>query len=189
MRRSVVVSAFTTQLSETAIQGGVRSVPVPPNASYVVVAGPAGNTPTTLDTILYSPLGGPIPAGAGSAGIAFSPDGGTLYVANSADGTLPAIAVTPTRTIPQYTFATLATVQLGGSPQQVTASPDGAYVYVTVDNGTQPSSLEVLATGPNGPTQLTGVTVGLRPRGMAVLPTALQVCVANSGSVTSKFTQ
>ena len=182
VRRSVVVSAFTTQLSETAIQGGVRSVAVPPNASYVMVAGPAGHSLTALDTILYAPIGGTIPTGAGPAGMAFSPDGRTLYVANSGDGTLSAIAVTPTGTIPQYTFAPLATVHVGGSPQQVAVSPDGAYVYVTVDNGTQPGSLEVLAAGANGPTRLAGVPVDLHPRGVAVLPGGLQVYVSNSGS-------
>ena len=182
LRRSIVVSAFTTQLSQTAFAGGIRSMAVPPSASYVVVAGPSGSSITALDTILYSPLGGPISTGAGPAGMAFSPDGATLYVANSADGTLSAIAITSTATIPQYTFATIATVKLGGSPQEVAVSPDGKYVYVTIDNGSAPGSLAVLSSGSDGPTMLVGVAVGLRPRGVAVMPSGAQVYVANSGS-------
>lgn len=56
-------------------------------------------------------------------GIAASPDGKRIYVANSGQATLSVIDAT--------TNSLIATVNLGGYPWGIATSPDGKYVYIT----------------------------------------------------------
>ena len=88
-------------------------------------------------------------------GIAVSPDGGTVYVANSGDSTISVID-NATRTV-------IDTVTVGSSPFDVAVSPDGAAVYVTNSGDHTVSVIEtathtVIATVPVGDTPV-GVEV------------------------------
>ena len=80
-------------------------------------------------------------------------------------------------------FTPQATVTVGGSPQQLALSPDGTYLYVTVDNGTSPGQLYVLSAG-HTPKVISKLKIGHAPRGVAVLPSGDQIFAANSADGT-----
>ena len=181
VERSIVVSAFTPQVQAWPT-GSARYLAAPPNASYVLVSD-GDSRVTALDTMVYQPVSDNLPVGAKPAGMVFSADGTMLYVANSGAGTVSAISVEPVRGSARFSFTATATVQLGGSPRQVTLSPDGAYLYVTVDNGTAPGRLYVLSAG-RSPAVHDALTVGRGPRGVTALPSGARVYVANSADGT-----
>jgi DNA-binding beta-propeller fold protein YncE len=180
VERSIVISAFTPQARSWPVHA--RFLAAPPNASFVLASDGNGAV-VAVDTMVYQPVSANIQVGATPAGMVFSADGSTLYVANSGDGTISGIAVAATGTVPQYSFTTQSTTTVGGAPQDVVLSPDGAYLYVTVDGGTAPGRLVVLSAGPI-PSVVGAVPVGVAPRGVAVMPSGAQVFVANSGSST-----
>lgn len=180
VERSVVISAFSPQLSCWPVNA--KHLAAPPNASFVLASDGQGAV-KALDTMVYKPVSGAIPVGAAPAGMAFSSDGGMLYVANSGDGTVSAIAVAATGSVPQYSFTECSSTPVGGAPQQLALSPDGAYLYVTVDAGAATGSFVVLSTGRN-PQVLCTLPVDVAPRGLAVMHSGARIFLANSGSST-----
>jgi YVTN family beta-propeller protein len=113
-----------------------------------------------------------IRVGAGPAGVAVTPDGSKVYVANE-DGTVSVIdtasnAVTDTITLP-----------VGSEPFGVAVTPDGSKVYVANFNS---KSVSVITT--TGNTVTATVTVGKNPYGVVVTPDGSTVYVSNSGTVT-----
>lgn len=181
--RSLIVSAFQIAPQAQTLTVPGSFVASPPNAAYVAVSNGGNNQVSILSTATYQTLVPPIAVGASPAGMAFSADGSLLFVANSGDGTVSVIAVTATGTSSPYSFAVKQTVNVGGSPQQLVASPDGKYLYVTIDNGAaQAGSLCVLQNAAGTFSLLTTLNVGTAPRGVAVLPSGAQVFVAGSGN-------
>lgn len=71
-------------------------------------------------------------AGTDPEQVAVSADGTRLYVANEDAGTASVLDV--------ETGEILATVEVGGEPEGVRASPDGRFVYVTADLTTRSRS-------------------------------------------------
>lgn len=180
VKRSVVISAFAPQLSSWPVNA--KHLAAPPNASFVLASDGQG-TVTALDTMVYKPVSGAIPVGTAPAGMAFSSDGSMLYVANSGDGTVSAIAVAATGSVPQYRFTECSTTPVGGAPQQLALSPDGAYLYVTIDAGATAGSFAVLSTGRN-PQVVSTLPVDVAPQGLAVMHSGARIFLANSGSST-----
>ncbi|WP_141585209.1 YncE family protein [Actinomadura sp. WMMA1423] len=181
VEQSVVISAFTPQVRDWST-GAARYLAAAPNAGYVLV-GDGVSKVRALDTFVYRPVSDDVPVGRQPAGMVFSADGTVLYVANAGDGTVSVLSVAPKAGAYGYTFTPTATVRVGGSPQQVALSPDGAYLYVTVDKGTKAGELAVLSTG-REPAIVTTLPVGHAPRGVAVLPSGAQVFVADSADKT-----
>ncbi len=177
--RSVIVPGFT--VTQSTVSNGLAGagVAAPDNAPFIAMAVPGMNQLAILSTATFQTLYS-VSVGSQPTGLAFSPDGSTLYVANKGDGTVSVVSVTNTNSIDGYTFQVAQTVQVGGAPQQVAVGADGS-AWVSVDAGSQAGSLVKISNGASSPTT-TSVTVGTGPRGVAVTPSNGMVFVANSGS-------
>jgi YVTN family beta-propeller protein len=99
-----------------------------------------------------------IPVGTVPLGVAVSPDGSTVYVANELDGV--SVIDTATNTV-------TATVPAGFTPFRLAVTPDGSKVYVT-DAGAGANTVSVIDTATN--TMTATIPVGPRPEGVAVTP-------------------
>jgi YVTN family beta-propeller protein len=106
-----------------------------------------------------------VPVGNVPSGVAITPDGTHVYVANSNPGTLgtPGTPGTPgtVSVIAAASNTVVATVGVGANPSGVAVTPDGTHVYVT-----NPSS--VIATATN--TVVATVTVGIVPIAVGIMP-------------------
>ena len=153
------------------------AAPLEPKA-YVSNGGPG-----TVSGIMFFPPSPPSvvsTTGVGHfpQGVAVSPDGTRVYVANmgatSGSGTLSVInaAVTP----PSVT----ATVRVGGFPSAVAVAPGGTKVYVT---NSFSNTVSVINAQSSPPAVKTTVAVGKGPTGVAVSPDGKRV-IANSSANT-----
>lgn len=180
VRRSLVVSAFRPTFATASLDAAASAVAIAPNAAYVVVADAAGSV-TPLDTIVYKPLTDPLPTGAGPVAIDFSPDGRELFVANSGAGTVSVFDVTPTDEWPSFAFTLRQTVDVGGAPRGVALSPDGAWLYVTIDNCSARGALSYARRAADGTIgSPSSIALGRAPRGIAVAASGAQLYAANS---------
>jgi YVTN family beta-propeller protein len=109
-------------------------------------------------------------------GVAASPDGKYVYVANSGSGTVSVLN--------QVTLATVATVPVGVGPNGIDVSPDSAFVYVA--NSTD-NTVSVIAAASN--TVVATIPVGSYPLGLAVSPDGTRVYAANMYSNTVSLIQ
>ncbi|MBA4371726.1 MAG: hypothetical protein C0402_02560 [Thermodesulfovibrio sp.] len=114
---------------------------------------------------------GKINVGRAPTGIAASPDGKRLYVANAVDNTVSVIDRT--------THAVTATIGVGSNPRGLDVTPDSLYVYVA---NTSSNTVTIIRTTDN--TVFDPVTVGSAPYGVAVSPDGQQVFVTNYSSNT-----
>jgi len=180
LRRNIVLSAFDVQPTTMNTSFGASYVLAAPNAGFVAATNTAQNQIAILDTLGYQTMGSTVATGKAPLGMAFSSDGSTIFVANSGDGTVSIVNVTATGAMPPYSIASGGTLTAGGSPQQVALSPDGMYLYVSVDNGTETAG-SLVVFKKNGTTfkQFTSITIGKSPRGVAVAPSGAQIFVAN----------
>jgi YVTN family beta-propeller protein len=133
------------------------------------------NTLWVIDTATGAVIGSQIPVGPNPYGVAVTPDGSTVYVANSGTNTVSVIA-TATNTVVG------SPITLGGNPIGVAVTPDGSKVYVA-NQGNQGGTVSVIATATN---TIMGspIPVGGGPQGVAVTPDGSKVYVANFGSNT-----
>jgi YVTN family beta-propeller protein len=107
---------------------------------------------------------GPYPAG-----LAVSPDGRRLYVANELADSMSIIDLASRLVV--------ATVGTGPQPNAVSVSADGTRAYVTNWGGTTVSVVDAL-TG----AKLKEIQVGLHPNGLALNPRSQELYVANGDS-------
>lgn len=114
-----------------------------------------------------------VAVGDGPEGVCVSPDGNTLYVANSSDDTVSVISV--------QTRAIIATVSVGSSPNGIAITPNGTEVYVANFDS---DNVSVISTVSNTVTHT--ITVGNGANGVAVTPSGTKVYVSNffGGTVT-----
>lgn len=187
VQKSLLVSAFSPATPQvTPVSGGATFVAIAPTTGFVVVSSPSSNDIHALDTLVYQPAGS-VTIGNQPGGMCFSPDGSLLYVVATGDSAVkvvkPSLGTTPPLT---YSMSVVGTASVVGAPQQVATSPNGKFVYVTVDNGGTAGSLYVFQAGSNGSLTPVGqpLHVGLDPRGVAVSGSGAHVYVANSGDAT-----
>ena len=109
-------------------------------------------------------------------GVAVTPDGSTVYVTNSNDGTVSVINTTNNTAYPNINIGNY----LGGYPWGVAVTPDGTKIYVTnYDSNTA----SIINTSTNS---IIATIYGLNsPYGVAVTPDRSTVYVTNSGSNTA----
>jgi DNA-binding beta-propeller fold protein YncE len=117
-------------------------------------------------------------AGLGPTGVAFSPDGQMVVVANRNDGTLTVFKVEASQ------LAYAQTVVVGGvdcQPASIAFTPDGATLLLTRDGDHFVSVFEVR----NGSILAAGrdISAGLKPYGLAVSPNGEFAVTANVGRV------
>jgi YVTN family beta-propeller protein len=110
-----------------------------------------------------------IPVGKDPTGVAVSPDGSKVYVANQIDGTVSVIATASN--------SVTATVTVGSSPQGVVVTPDGSKAYVANFGS---NNVSVITTASN--TVAGAIPVGTSPYGVATTPDGSKVYVANEFS-------
>ena len=112
-----------------------------------------------------------IAVGNGPKGVAVSPDGTRVYVANSLGDSVSVISTTVT---PQ---SVTTTISVGDGPAGVAVHPDGSKVYVANSSGDTVSVIDTTTDGVVD-TILFPATVG--PHGVAVLPDGSKVYVSQA---------
>ncbi|HEX8308771.1 MAG TPA: YncE family protein [Allosphingosinicella sp.] len=176
--RSLVVSPFVVTAQQVPTAGGTAFAAAPASAPFIAMTSGAGVA--LLSTATYKTLS-TVSAGSSPQGIAFSADGATMFVANSGDGTVGVYSVATSQTAPGFTVTATGTVRVGGAPQSVAAAGDGT-VYVSIDKGgTAAGSVAILARSGGSYSVSQTVTVGIAPRGLALLPNGAALFVANQG--------
>ncbi len=106
-------------------------------------------------------------------GVAVSPDGSRVYVANLGSNMVSVIDATKT---PPAVIANVTVI--GSSPFGVAVSQDGSRVYVTNRDSNNVSVIDATKTPP---VVIAAVAVGGSPLGVAVSPDGSRVYVANGG--------
>jgi YVTN family beta-propeller protein len=130
---------------------------------------------SVIDTATNTVVGAPIPVGNLPFGVAVTPDGNKVYVANEVDNTVSVID-TATDTVVGLP------IRVGNrySPLGIAVTPDGSKVYVA-NNGS--NTVLVIATATDTVVGLP-IMVGSEPYGIAVTPDGSKVYVANNRSNT-----
>ncbi|HEY6347720.1 MAG TPA: YncE family protein [Bryobacteraceae bacterium] len=121
---------------------------------------------TSNNTVIATVMVGTQPQG-----IAVTPDGASVYVANCG-GDVWVIDTASNKVATKF----LA----GACPTGVAITPDGTRAYVTLDNA---NSVAVIDTSSN--TVITKIPVGIAPGGIAITPDGTRVYVANVGTGSS----
>src|SRR5215472_14476590 len=130
------------------------------------------NNVTVIDTTTNKVVT-TIDVGLAPAGVAVTPDGRKVYVANRAVSGTVSVIDAATNTVS-------ATIAVGSNPVGVAIKPDGSKVYV--GNKGRHSTLSVIDTATNAVSGT--ITVGRHPVGVAVTPDGSKVYVANKGNGT-----
>lgn len=123
-------------------------------------------TLTVVDTATRSVLT-TVTVGANPSGVAVSPDGNRVYVANSGAGTLSVVSTA--------TNAVTSTITVGANPVGVAASPDGQRVYVANGGSASVSVIDAAAL-----TVTSTIRVGGHTTGIAVSDDSTRVLVSNA---------
>ena len=110
-----------------------------------------------------------INVGSGPEGVAVSPDGSSVWVANLDSDTVSRINTTTNAVTP---------ITVGSTPFGVVVSPDGSSVWVTNYGSGTVSRINTTTNA------VTPITVGTNPYGVVVSPDGSSVWVANLGSDT-----
>lgn len=189
LRKRIVISAFKINANEIGIDNPPGFVVSSPNAGFIAATIPSKDQLIILDSLGYNKMekiADPIGIGTGKEplGLAFSPDGSRIFVANSGDGTVSVIQVSPTGSVPSFSLTPAGSIKVGGIPQQLAVSPNGKYIYVTVEDIAKDSSeglLVILEDNGNGEFSKSSLTIGPNPRGVAVSPSGAQIFAASSG--------
>jgi YVTN family beta-propeller protein len=113
-----------------------------------------------------------VPVGENAVGVAVTPDGKHVYVANVSTTRHVAVIDTATNTV-------VATILAGNNPFGVAITPDGTRAYVTNEVS---NTVSVIDTASN--TVVATVPVGGFPRGVAITPNRRRAYVTNVNSST-----
>lgn len=168
MARRGLIIALMAALALAGI-GRANAAPL----AYITTSTTTGGAVVVIDAGAASPTAGAIVSvGSFPEGVAVSPDGSRVYVANLNSSTVSVIDATTT----QPTVTATLTV---ATPFGVAVSPDGSRLYVTSRDS---NSVSVINTATD--MFIATVGVGASPHGVAVSPDGSRVYVANSVSNT-----
>lgn len=149
---------------------GPMMIAVDHSTHTVFVTDNSGNTLTVMQPRTNPPpyfVVSTVNVGSQPIGVAVNSANHNVLVANSGDGTVSVLN--------GYTYSTIATIKVGGSPQGIDIISGVAYV------ANMPNTVDIINLATNTPTS---VTVGNGPFGVAVDPTDSTVLVTNSLSNT-----
>ncbi len=133
--------------------------------SLLAVANPDTNSVTLFDTRTAAPTRlAEIPVGEEPNGVAVSPDGSRVYVANTVSGTVSVLGV---NRIANIYDTILATISVGTEPYALALTPRGRKLYVA---NARANSVSVIDTATNTVVK-TIADVGFEPRGIAITNT------------------
>lgn len=152
----------------TRFAGATKSGPLALNAddTLLAVVNPDVNTVTLFDVGADRNLPlGEFPVGVEPNGVAVTPDGKFVYVANTVDGTVSVLAVDVTQ---QPVAQVVATLDVGTEPYGVAITPNGQKVYVTNARSNSISVIDVATNTVVKEITNVGPSVGAEPRGMAI---------------------
>ncbi len=144
--------------------GPMNSQPLALSAddSLLAVVNPDNNTVSLFDVRAGQNVKlAEVPVGAEPNGVAVSPDGRRVYVANTVSGTVTVLGVDRTAGI--YNTQ-LATIRVGTEPYGVALTPTGTKLYVA---NARSNSVSVIDTGTNQVIR-TIADMGIEPRGIAI---------------------
>ena len=170
-----VINTSTNTAVATIPTNGAGAVAVTPDGTRAYVV--SGGGVSVIDTATNTVVGSPIPIGTETfglfIGIAITPNGSSVYVANSAGGTVSVIA-TASNTV-------VDTISVGTSPSGIAITPDGTHAYVVDSNLGTPSgttgNVFVIDIATN--TVVDTIPVGVLPIGIAITPDGTHAYVAN----------
>ena len=137
-------------------------------APFAYITNNASNNVSVIDTATNT-VTATVNVGTTPYGVAVSPNGQNVYVANTDDFYNGTVSVIDTAT-----NKVTATVKIGITPIGIAVSPNGQYVYVTF-NGDFPGAVDVINTTTN--TVIGAIGVGQFPVGVAVNPDGSNVYV------------
>jgi YVTN family beta-propeller protein len=181
---SVIATATNTVVATILGLPSPAALAITPDGAHVYVTsqcGSANSVVSVIDTATNTVVGAPIAVGNGSCfvdpfGVAITPDGAHVYVANYSDNTVSVIA-TATNTV----FG--GPIPVGNGPWGVAITPDGAHVYVTNQND---NNVSVIDTATNTVVGMP-IPVGGGPFGITASPDGAHVYVANGDGTVSRI--
>jgi YVTN family beta-propeller protein len=158
----------TTHAAATRFSGPTKSGPLALSADDTLLA--VANTDNNSVTLFNVAADAnqkliEIPVGKEPNGVAVSPSGSKVYVANTLDGTVSILDVNPAANPPA---SVVATVNVGTEPYGIAITPNGAKVYVT---NSRSNSVSIIDGDKNTVIKtVTGIgpAVGAEPRGIAI---------------------
>jgi YVTN family beta-propeller protein len=169
-------------------------------AACLVGAAPAAASPfvyvssfTTRGAFMFDAAGGPlsglgpitVSAGNGAAGVAVTPDGTSVYIADAVDNTVSQYDAAANGVI---TPKSPATVKAGQFPLEIAVNPDGKAAYAVNANDNTVSQYDIGPGGALSSTVPAKVAAGGLPSGVAVSPNGKSVYVANcNGNTVSQY--
>ena len=173
-----------TALAKSPTGGTPRSVAITPNGLFAYVTFLGAGTPGISGFSIgqsgtLTPLPGvsPFLLGAGNApdGLAVSPNGQNLYVAQQGSNSVRTFTIGGDGSLTDLGATPVANIGQG----EVAVAPDGQRLYVTTTNGVVSFSI-----GANGALTALGgpFAAGTTPRGIAFAPNGQSLYVGNSGS-------
>lgn len=163
-----VASKPVVQAQATQFAGPTKSSPLAFNAddTLLAVVNPAVNTVTLFDIAQDRNLPlGEFPVGQEPNGVALTPDGKFMYVANTVDGTVSVLEIDVNVT---PVAAVIATIEVGTEPYGIAMAPNGTKAYVS---NARSNSVSVIDTATNTVIKTitpVGPSVGAEPRGLAI---------------------
>ena len=149
---------------------GLMLISIAGAAPYAYITNSVSNNVSVIDTATNQ-VTATVNVGSYPYGVAISPDGTKVYVANSDNPGIVSVISTITNQV-------VATVPVGQYPYGVAVTPRGTKVYVT--EGYDPGQVSVIDTVTNQVAAT--VNVGKAPTGIAVTPDGTKVYVANGGN-------
>lgn len=129
-----------------------------------------------INTLTNTKIGNDIRAGVGAVGIAITPDGKTLYVANDDAGEVSVIDTLTNQKV-------MINISVGSHPFGVAITPDGKKVYVTHDGTASGDpandTISVINTSTNKVEATIKLDSGSNPHGIAITRDGTKAYVAN----------
>jgi uncharacterized repeat protein (TIGR02543 family) len=181
---------FTMGTSNVTLYA-VWTIPALYVTNYGSSSGVNGISPYTIGSggVLSAIITGTSTTGSGPDGVAISPNGKYLYVANynsttGANG-ISAYTIGTGGALSAITLSTAGSTT-GSYPSLIAISPNGNYLYVTNYGSTGANGISAYAIGTGGALTANGTfTTGTYPYGIAISPNGNYLYVANYGSTGS----